>query len=58
MHHFNSVTQGIDLRFAGQRTLVNVYRKGEVAHVQTAQGATQIVAIELLTHAAEVKPWR
>ncbi|MDD2925267.1 biotin/lipoyl-containing protein, partial [Rhodoferax sp.] len=40
--------------FAGQRTLVNVYRKGEVAHIYTAQGATQIIAIDLLAHAGEV----
>jgi 3-methylcrotonyl-CoA carboxylase alpha subunit len=50
---FSATPQGIDLRFAGQRTLVNVYRKGEVAHVHTAQGATQIVAIDLLAHAGE-----
>jgi 3-methylcrotonyl-CoA carboxylase alpha subunit len=32
---------------------VNVYRKGEVAHIHTAQGATQIIAIDLLLHAGE-----
>jgi 3-methylcrotonyl-CoA carboxylase alpha subunit len=51
---FAATRQGIDLRFAGQRTLVNVYRQGEVAHIHTAQGATQIVAIDLLLHAGEV----
>jgi 3-methylcrotonyl-CoA carboxylase alpha subunit len=51
---FAATPQGIDLRFAGQRTLVNVYRKGEVAHIHTAQGATEIVAIDLLLHAGEV----
>jgi len=30
-----------------------VYRKGEVAHIHTAQGATQIIAIDLLAHAGE-----
>jgi 3-methylcrotonyl-CoA carboxylase alpha subunit len=50
---FTATEQGIDLQFAGQRALVNVYRKGEVAHIQTAQGATQIVAIDLLLHAGE-----
>jgi 3-methylcrotonyl-CoA carboxylase alpha subunit len=50
---FAANEQGIDLQFAGQRALVNVYRKGEVAHIHTAQGATQIVAIDLLLHAGE-----
>jgi len=50
---FAAVPQGIDLQFAGRRTLVSVYRKGEVAHIQTAQGATQIIAIDLLAHAGE-----
>jgi 3-methylcrotonyl-CoA carboxylase alpha subunit len=51
--NFVAAAQGIDLQFAGQRVLVNVYRKGEVAHVHTAQGATQIIAIDLLLHAGE-----
>jgi 3-methylcrotonyl-CoA carboxylase alpha subunit len=50
---FASTPAGIDLRFAGQRVLVAVYRQGEVAHIHTAQGATQIVAIDLLLHAGE-----
>jgi 3-methylcrotonyl-CoA carboxylase alpha subunit len=50
---FAATSQGIDLRFAGQRSLVNVYRKGEVAHVHTALGATQIIAVDLLLHAGE-----
>jgi len=50
---FTATPAGIDLRFAGQRTLVAVYRKGEVAHIHTAQGATQIIAIDLLLHAGE-----
>ncbi|MBB1076459.1 acetyl/propionyl/methylcrotonyl-CoA carboxylase subunit alpha [Rhodoferax sp. 4810] len=50
---FATTPQGIDLQFAGQRTLVNVYRKGEVAHIHCAQGATQIIAIDLLLHAGE-----
>jgi len=49
--HFVGTPQGIDLQFAGQRALVNVYRKGELAHIFTAQGATQIIAIDLLAHA-------
>jgi 3-methylcrotonyl-CoA carboxylase alpha subunit len=50
---FAATEQGIDLQFAGQRALVNVYRNGEVAHIHTAQGATQIAAIDLLLHAGE-----
>ncbi len=51
---FASTPQGIDLQFAGQRCLVNVYRKGELAHIHCAQGATQIIAVDLLAHAGEV----
>jgi len=50
---FTATPQGIDLQFAGQRVLVNVYRKGEVAHIHCAQGATQIISIDLLLHAGE-----
>jgi len=49
--HFAATPHGIDLQFTGQRALVNVYRKGELAHIFTAQGATQIMAIDLLAHA-------
>jgi len=50
---FAATPQGIDVQYAGQRALVNVYRKGEVAHIHTAQGATQIIAVDLLLHAGE-----
>ena len=50
---FSATPAGIDVRFAGQRMLVTVYRQGEVAHIHTAQGATQIIAIDLLLHAGE-----
>ena len=50
---FAATPAGIDLRFAGQRVLVTVYRQGEVAHIHTAQGATQIIAVDLLLHAGE-----
>jgi 3-methylcrotonyl-CoA carboxylase alpha subunit len=50
---FAASAAGIDLQFAGQRALVTVYRRGEVAHIFTAKGATQIVAIDLLAHAGE-----
>ena len=42
--------RGIDVQFAGQRINANLYTNGAVAHVFTAQGATQIVAIDALAH--------
>ena len=50
---FSATKQGIDLQFAGQRALVNVLRKSEVAHIHTRKGATQIIAVDLLLHAGE-----
>ena len=50
---FEPVTQGIDVRFAARRQIVSVYLKGDVAHVFTANGATQIIAIDALAHAGD-----
>ena len=50
---FSNGAQGIDLQFAGQRLNATVYTQGEVDHVFTARGATQITAIDLLAHAGE-----
>jgi 3-methylcrotonyl-CoA carboxylase alpha subunit len=50
---FSATPQGIDLDFAGQRLLVSVYTDGEMDHVFSARGATQILAIDLLAHAGE-----
>ena len=50
---FAHAGRGIDLQYAGQRTLAAVYAQGETDHVFTPQGATQIVAIDLLAHAGE-----
>ncbi len=44
----------LDVRYGDLRSTVHLYKKGEVAHVFTAQGATQIVAIDALAHAGEV----
>ncbi|HSH92305.1 MAG TPA: acetyl/propionyl/methylcrotonyl-CoA carboxylase subunit alpha [Ramlibacter sp.] len=44
---------GIDIHFAGQRCVATVYASGENDHVFTPQGATQILAIDLLAHAGE-----
>ena len=37
------------------RSLVNLYRKDDVAHVFTARGATQIIAIDALVHAGDTQ---
>ena len=50
---FSRSAQGIDIQFAGQRLTATVYTQGEVDHVFTARGATQITAIDLLAHAGE-----
>ncbi len=50
---FATTGDAIDLQFAGQRTRAAVYAQGEVDHVFTPQGATQIVAIDLLAHSGE-----
>jgi 3-methylcrotonyl-CoA carboxylase alpha subunit len=44
---------GIDLQFGGERHTVFVHRQGETAHVFTPQGATRILAIDLLAHAGD-----
>jgi 3-methylcrotonyl-CoA carboxylase alpha subunit len=50
---FQKVAGGIDVQFAGQRVTAAVYPRGEVDHIFTARGATQITAIDLLAHAGE-----
>ncbi len=50
---FSKGEKGIDIQFAGQRLTAAVYTQGEVDHVFTARGATQITAIDLLAHAGE-----
>ncbi len=50
---FSASQEGLDLRFAGQRQLLKVYRRGETMHVFGAAGATQILEIDLLAHAGE-----
>ena len=48
---FAQASDGINLQFAGQRITANIYFNNDVAHIFTAQGATQIIAIDLLAHA-------
>ena len=50
---FSQRADGIDLQFAGERTLARVDAAGETDHVFTPRGATRIVAIDLLAHAGE-----
>ena len=50
---FEAQGSAIDVQFAGQRALLSVYKKGDVAHVFSAIGATQIIAIDFLMHAGE-----
>ncbi|WP_138516930.1 acetyl/propionyl/methylcrotonyl-CoA carboxylase subunit alpha [Rhodoferax bucti] len=46
-------TGALDLQLGAQRVVANIYQNADVAHVFTAQGAIQIVAIDALAHAGE-----
>ena len=48
-----SATGALDLQLGAQRVVANIHRNGDVAHVFTAQGAIQIVAVDALAHAGE-----
>jgi 3-methylcrotonyl-CoA carboxylase alpha subunit len=50
---FKAEEGGIDVQFAGQRHVVQVYRQGEWVHVFAPHGATRILAIDLLAHAGD-----
>jgi 3-methylcrotonyl-CoA carboxylase alpha subunit len=50
---FSRGPHGIEVHFAGQRLLTQVYADGETDHVFSERGATQIVNIDLLAHAGE-----
>jgi 3-methylcrotonyl-CoA carboxylase alpha subunit len=50
---FAACGEGIDLQFGGHRHTVFVHRQGETTHVFTPQGATRILAIDLLAHAGD-----
>ncbi len=54
--HYTPVAGGaLDVRYGDLRTQVHLYKKGEVAHVFTAQGATQVVAIDALAHSGDAQ---
>ena len=50
---FAATPQGVDVQFAGRRMTVSIYRQGEIDHIFTACGATQITAIDLMAHAGD-----
>jgi 3-methylcrotonyl-CoA carboxylase alpha subunit len=50
---FAPATRGLDVRIGTQREIVSVYQKEALAHVFTAQGATQLIVIDALAHAGE-----
>ncbi|MFN4350657.1 MAG: acetyl/propionyl/methylcrotonyl-CoA carboxylase subunit alpha [Hylemonella sp.] len=52
---FKRAGDDIVLHYGGLRVLVQVLRSGEVAHVFTPQGATQITVLDALAHAGEAQ---
>ncbi|MCW5640737.1 MAG: acetyl/propionyl/methylcrotonyl-CoA carboxylase subunit alpha [Rhodoferax sp.] len=50
---FDALDGAIDLRYAGQRHVVRVYRLGEQVHVFAPHGATRILDVDLLDHAGD-----
>ena len=50
---FDGAPDTLELQFEGERLRVNVYVRGEVAHIFSARGATQITALDVLAHAGE-----
>ena len=49
---FAGAGAGIDVQFGRQRLLANIYKNSNVAHIFSAQAATQIIAIDMLNHAS------
>ncbi len=52
---FVAAGTGIALHWGDLSEVVHVYRRGDVAHVHTAQGATQLTTIDLLAHAGDAQ---
>jgi 3-methylcrotonyl-CoA carboxylase alpha subunit len=48
---FSQLSNGIQAQFAGQRITANIYQNNGMTHIFCAQGATQIIAIDMLAHA-------
>jgi len=47
---FAQTSGRINVQFSGQRMTANVYQNNDITHIFSAQGATQIIAIDLLAH--------
>ena len=52
---FAAAGTGIALHWGDLSEVVHVYRRGDVAHVHTARGATQLTTIDLLAHAGDAQ---
>ncbi len=52
---FAAAGTGIALHWGALSAVVHVYRRGDVAHVHTAQGAMQITTVDLLAHAGDAQ---
>ena len=47
--------EGVDVAFHGQRQRFNIHVQGDVIHLFGAQGATHVLAIDLLAHAGDAQ---
>ena len=52
---FAAAGTGIALHWGDLSEVVHIYRRGDVAHVHTAWGATQLTTIDLLAHAVDAQ---
>ena len=52
---FAAAGTGIALHWGDLSEVVHIYRRGDVAHVHTARGATQLTTIDLLAHAVDAQ---
>jgi 3-methylcrotonyl-CoA carboxylase alpha subunit len=52
---FAAAGTGIALHWGDLSEVLHIYRRGDVAHVHTAQGATQLTTIDLLAHAGDAQ---
>lgn len=50
---FTTLAHGLDVRIGERREIVNVYRHGALFHIFSAQGASQITALDALAHAGQ-----
>jgi 3-methylcrotonyl-CoA carboxylase alpha subunit len=53
LRYVSAPNGALDVRLGAQHAIVNLYKKGEVAHVFTAQGATQLIAVDALAHSGD-----